>query len=208
MRDDKERTVSFDLAYRAFARARPYRRYVGSSGSDDREPLGTQYSVRHLLGGSFDARTRLLVWRDTGSAAAEPIACDARFPGWAAPFGLESYRVFLDEEGAGEYFFDDCSILPPCADYPLTRATQKVSYFHDEPEPTFDLARPSAFPFGKSYVVLRRAMLQNPPEQWEVLQGWVSVTHSAEDRYSVGQRAFRLDSACDPAPVAPAPSDF
>lgn len=190
-----------------------YKRYVDGSAIDNREPLGTQYEVRHLLGGAFDGGTRLLVWRDTGSPDAQPLRCGDS-PAWHGGFGFESYRVFFNEEGDGATFGDSCGVLPPCPPYPLTRATQKVAYHSDEPQPTFGFGRPFLHPdkdvplsFGKTYLVLRRPVGPSP-EDWIVLQGWVSAINSAEGRYSVGQRAIRLDSACDPGPIEPVPEDF
>lgn len=179
-----------------------YERYVEGSALDAREPLGTQYAVRHLVGGAFDGGTRLIVWRDTGSPDASPVeGCGA--PGWFNLGGLESYIVFLDETGRGTEQRDTCSTLPPCA-YPFRYATQAVGLAGGEGA-EFDLEG-SGFELGVTRLVLRRANGPDPAD-WEVLQGWVSVTSSAENRYSIGQRSFRLDSACDPGEIEPVGSE-
>lgn len=180
-----------------------YGRYVETSGLDAREPLGTQYAVRHVGGGAFDGGTRLVVWRDTGSSDAAPVEGCSR-PSWYGFGGLETYAVFFDEEGNATDYQDFCDILPPCS-YPFRYATQAVQIAGGE-DAEFGLVE-DGFGFGETYLVTRRAR-QLDPEQWQVLQGWVTAISSAEDRYSVGLRAFRLDSACDPAPIRPAPSDF
>lgn len=182
-----------------------YKRYVGGSAADGREPLGTQYSFRHLVGGGFDGGTRVIVWRDTGSAAAAPVAGCNR-PSWYGLSGLEAFYVFFDEEGGSTETRDTCVSHPfPTCAFPFRWATQAVS-FSGEPPAAFDLTG-SQFALGMTHLVLRRADAPDP-EDWEVLQGWVSVISSAEDRFSVGQRAMRLDSACNPGPVKPGPEDF
>ena len=41
-----------------------YGRYVGWDGSDQREPLATNFATRYVLGGDFSGGTNLVVWRD------------------------------------------------------------------------------------------------------------------------------------------------
>jgi len=180
-----------------------YGRYVNNSGLDDREPLGTQYAVRHLAGGSFDGDTRLIVWRDTGSPDASPVE-GCGLPSWYFLGGLESFVVFINEAGDALDFQDSCMTLPPCS-YPFGVATQAVGLSGGEAS-AFDLPN-AGFGFGETQLVLRRAIGPDP-SAWAVLQGWVSVISSAEGRYSISARAFRLDSACDPGPVEPGPEDF
>ena len=176
-----------------------YKRYVGGTAVDHREPLGTIYSFRHLVGGAFDGGTTVIVWRDTGSADAEPLQCQpVAFPSWYSfPGGLSSYRAYSDENGNVETERDACLILPPCGPNPTAFATQLVGYRTSTPEffPSSD--------FGWTYLVLRDA--RGPVNDWPILQGWVSVIHRANGRYSVGQRAQRLDSACAPGAVDPQP---
>jgi len=184
-----------------------YRRYVSGSAIDHREPLGTQYAVRHLKGGGFDGGTEFLVWRDTGSAEAELLNCETGPPpSWYGGYGMESFNVLISEEGETVHSQEtgrSCEILPPCTGiraFPL--ATQSVPF---QPN-TFDVPLEGA-QFGTTYINLRRASTVDP-EDWPVLQGWVVATNSALGRFSVGQRAMRLDSACDPGPSLFVPADF
>ena len=184
-----------------------YRRYVAASAIDHREPLGTQYAVRHLKGGGFDGGTDFLVWRDTGSAEAEPVDCEGSPPSWYGGYGLESFTVLISEEGETARSSETgliCEILPPCPDirkFPL--ATQSVLFGSGE----FPSVPPDGTQFGMTYINLRRASTVDP-EDWPVLQGWVVATNSALGRFSVGQRAMRLDSACNPGPSLFVPADL
>ena len=177
-----------------------YKRYVGGTAVDHREPLGTIYSFRHLVGGAFDGGTSVIVWRDTGSPDVELIQCTPvrTYPAWYGLGGLESYRVFTDEDGASQKDRDICPFPFPCGPFATAFATQMVEY---------NTTNPVFYPdsdFGWTYLVLRNT--RGLVEDWPILQGWVSVMHSASGRYSVGQRAQRLDSACAPGPVAPRPA--
>jgi len=177
-----------------------YRRYVAASAIDHREPLGTQYAVRHIHGGGFDGGTEFFVWRDTGSAEAEPLDCGVE-PSWYGSDGIESFNVLISEEGKTERYSLEtdrpCNEFPPC---PTIRA------FPDATQ-----SRPflegSGTQFGMTYINLRRASTVDP-EDWPVLQGWVVATNSALGRFSVGQRAMRLDSGCYPGPSLLVPADF
>lgn len=177
-----------------------YKRHVAGTAADRREPLGTQYSVRHLSGELFDAGTELLVWRDPGSPEAEPVACGEP-PEWFGTAGLASYSAVIGEEGAAgdvREFPQPCVILPPCVkDRAFPLVTQNASLG--------TLLEP--FRFGKAYLNLREASSEDPG-QWTVLQGWVSARARAFGRLSIGERAVRLDSACDPGPSKLVPSDF
>lgn len=180
-----------------------YKRYVGGTAADAREPLGTQYSFRHLVGGAFDGSTRVIVWRDTGSADSAPVEGCGK-PSWSGPGGLEAFYAFFDEEGAAIGTQDSCDTLPPCP-HPFGSATQYITLSGDLPI-GFDLSN-LQFGRGMTYLVLRRAHRPDPAD-WQVLQGWVTVISSAQDRFSVGLRATRLDSACDPGPIKPSPDAF
>ncbi|HVF60174.1 MAG TPA: hypothetical protein VNJ70_10230 [Thermoanaerobaculia bacterium] len=179
-----------------------YKRYVAGSGIDGREPLGTQYEIRHLLGGAFDGGTKAIIWRDTGSPAAVPVACDDS-PPWFGECGLKSYRVLFNEDGEATHRSDAClsDVLPTGGEImPAPNASQLATYGNVG----FYYTIPTPFPFGHTRLVLRDTG-GGDPNLALILQSWVSVINSAENRYSVGQRAIRLDSACAPAPVKPAP---
>ncbi|HEX9671044.1 MAG TPA: hypothetical protein VGC93_16365 [Thermoanaerobaculia bacterium] len=151
-----------------------YARYVGGDGRDARQPLGQRWGARFLTGGGFDGGTTLVVWRDTKSAAAAPVACGAQ-PAWgnlASP-GM----VMWDEEENATAFGASAERFP--------LAVQEVAVGSPE------LAAASAF--GWMAVDLGHAA---EPLFGGAAQGWVVVLHQAEGRYSAGHRAFRLDTAC------------
>ena len=181
-----------------------YRRYVAGSGVDGREPLGTLYSFRHMTGGVFDGGTHVIVWRDTGSAAAAPVDCQAA-PDWWGNSGLAGYRVFTDEADRACADLDVCNVNQEgfFCEWTTGQATQLVAMSRS----AFPELIPK-FPFGRTLISTREVGLSADPADWEVLQGWVSVTNSAQGRFSVGQRATRLDSACDPRPIEPPPSQL
>lgn len=172
-----------------------YRRYVAGSAGDGREPLGTQFSFRHLTDGGFDGGSQVVVWRDTGSPESEPVECGSR-PAWWGLEGLPGYRAYTDEADRVCADVDICSITPQFCLWPTGQAAQLVAMGR--------AGFPELFPpfsLGRTFITTRNVGDSPDPADWEVLQGWVSVTNDARDRFSVGQRATRLDSACDPAPI-------
>ena len=153
-----------------------YGRYVSGSGADQRQPMGSLYGARYLTGGGFDGGTQLVVWRDTKSADVSPVACGA-LPSWAplstgpVPMWDEAENLVVAEASASRFPW----------------ATQSVE--------VGSAALPTSAPFGWLTVDLNH---QSTALFGNSSQGWVVVTHSAEDRYSVGYRAFQLDSLWHP----------
>jgi uncharacterized repeat protein (TIGR01451 family) len=148
-----------------------YGTFVGGSGADDRQPLGTSYASSYLSGGAFDGGTQLLVWRD--AKVANPTAQQC---------GQEPARMTL---GGTIYDEDENSaaIVPSTQMAPWS--TQKMFLGSS----TFPLAHP----FGWVHLDL----WHSGALFGDVAQGWVTSRMSAQQRYSVGLRAIRLDSACD-----------
>ena len=153
-----------------------YGRYVSGTGIDQRQPMGSLYGARYLTGGGFDGGTQLVVWRDTKSADVSPVACGA-LPSWAplstgpVPMWDEAENLVVAEASASRFPW----------------ATQSVE--------VGSAALPTSAPFGWLTVDLNH---QSTPLFGISSQGWVVVTHSAEGRYSVGYRAFQLDSLWHP----------
>jgi hypothetical protein len=180
-----------------------YRRYVDGTAADDREPLGTFYGTRFLVGGAFSGGTTLAVWRDTNSANAEPISCAEEFRAeipFPSPFApLQAQLLAFDEEenpeiaGGADGCTDFGGVETRCF-FDLPWATQAVDLVLEETAPSTQLQVP--FHFGMLYLSLRDedgAATSAPP-----LQGWVTAIMRAEGLYSVNTRALRLDSACSP----------
>lgn len=152
-----------------------YARYVGGNGSDNRQPLGTLYGARYLTSGLFSG-TKLTVWRDTKSADAGPVDC-GNLPSWA-PLNAAAVPTWDEEENS--------FLLPSSADR-LPWATQQLT--------AGSSALPLVSPAGWLWLDLSHAAT---PLFGNVAQGWVTVLHtSSPGRYTVGHRAWRLDSACD-----------
>jgi hypothetical protein len=151
-----------------------YGRYGGGTGADNRQPLGRVFASRYLAGGIFAAGTRLMVWRDTKSPAALPVACGGA-PAWA-PLGLAPLVAWDEEENP---------VALGASDARLPLATQVI----DVGGP--DL--PVPFPFGWMRIDLRLAGGFGFGEE---AQGWVTTAQRAHGRFTVGTRAARLASPC------------
>jgi hypothetical protein len=185
-----------------------YSRYVASSGIDQREPLGTRYAARYVVGGAFSGGTRFHVWRDTGSPDKNPVACADFFrgespvprPTWGS---LRSYVVYFDEEenAVGGDFEGCVAVGLEFCFYNFPWATQQVQLSSTEETPS-TLLLFEGWEFGIAHISLRN---NNEDPDGPILQGWVSATMSAEGLYSLGQRALRLDSACAPEGDFPIP---
>lgn len=148
-----------------------YGRYVNGSAADHRRPLGTQYGVRYMGGSSFSGGTEVVVWRDTKSPGAAGTSCLQR-PAWA-PLAQEGILAFDEEENVE---------LLSANSAPLAVQRLKV-------DPT---GLTASAQFGWMLVDLSHSASLFG----DVAQGWVTVLSSAEQRYSIGQRAVRLDSLC------------
>lgn len=182
-----------------------YRRYVGGTAADDREPLGTVYASRFLTGGAFTGGTRLAVWREALFPSSEPIDCGPIF-GEAPiprPFLLPSALTAFDEEENAEIggATDACTGPGLGTDdcfYDLPWATQAMDAVVDpsEHDPRH-LTVP--FSFGRLHLTFYEQTLEGEVP----LQGWVTAILSAESLYSVNTRGVRLDSACEPGTELP-----
>ncbi|HMB55225.1 MAG TPA: hypothetical protein VKU40_18045, partial [Thermoanaerobaculia bacterium] len=143
-----------------------YQRYVAGRGTDNRQPLGNRWAARFLSGGAFDGGTDLMVWRDTGSPDASPIAC-ASDPAWW-PLATQPV-VAWDEQENAESLSAGEALGSACQSLHVGGAGLPVS-------PSFGWLQ---LDFG------------------EATQAWVVNVHSAGERFSVGERAFRLGSHCE-----------
>jgi hypothetical protein len=168
-----------------------YGRYVNWTAADNREPLGTNFAVRYLNGGTFDGGTDLLVWRDSKTSQA-PFTCPSTTgrPSWF-PLGQEGVVIFDESEDA--MVPDSSPISPQPPQFGLVafpaEAQRTVVNGPDLPVP-FDL--------GWLYLDLNATVTgnPNPPEDPAAAQGWVTVVVRGQGRFSVGFDAIQLDSAC------------
>ena len=169
-----------------------YGRFVGNTAIDNREPLPSVFGARYLNSAGFAGATELMVWRDTESAAIDPVACDAA-PEW---YPLPQRRVydFDEQENVAEAcFIPGCPVcsskfIPIYFDcLPLATARKTVGTdgyegfgFHDS---------------GWLYLDLNHLELAS--------QAWVTAILSAGGTFSVGLPAVALASSCDGLPEEP-----
>lgn len=149
-----------------------YGSFVGGSGIDDRQPLGTRYATRYVSGGVFDGGTQLVIWRDAKVARPTGVVCGQE------PRRLELAGVVRDEDGKATVLSSSRQLAPWSA--------QKVVLGGD----SFKL--PYAFGWLNLDLWHKGGTLFG-----DTAQGWVTTVMSAQQRFSVGLRAMRLDSACD-----------
>jgi hypothetical protein len=150
-----------------------YGRYMRFEAKDDRIPLSSLYYVRYMDGGPFTGGTDLMVWRDNRTASTATGSCGTS-PAWA-PLGEMQLVVFDEEENPTE-IVDGNS-------FPLT--TQKVH------------VGSAALPVPENYGFL---MIDLWHKNSTHAQGWVTVTMSAQGRFSTGHEALRADDLCNFGP--------
>jgi hypothetical protein len=177
-----------------------YGRYVAWTAADNREPLATSFGTRFLNGGAFSGGTSYLAWRDPKVNQA-PFTCPAipgSRPSWY-PLGQEGVMVFDEQENPDITL--PAPVFPPppvpaFAPFPAAASRAKV----DGPE------LPIAFDFGWMFLNLNTfvsAAGSNPPEDPGAAQAWVTQTHDAEGRFSVGYAGVQMDNATNASHFTP-----
>lgn len=173
-----------------------YGRYVGWTAADNREPLATNFAVRYTKQGLFDSGSCLTSWRDS-KVSQSSFTCGT-LPSWY-PLGQEKLAVFDEEENPQVPTTIPVSPQPP---------GETITPFPAEAQCTVvggdDL--PTTFDFGWIFLDLNTRVTQagaNPPADANAAQGWVTVTMSAQGRFSVGFNAVQLDNALTPNHLDP-----
>ena len=177
-----------------------YGRYTAPGNADNREPLATNYGVRHLVGGIFDGGTDLLVWRDSTTNSVSSFACGTG-PAWQ-PLSTRQVVIFDEEENPVTVQGPPVSGVPdaPGLD-PFPEETQRVTVGGPA------LPVPAGWEFGWMYLNLNHDTAGSGPaggvfNTFAVdplsAQAYVSAVYSALGRFSIGLDAIQLDSACDP----------
>jgi hypothetical protein len=173
-----------------------YGRYLGATGVDNREPLGTSWGTRFLNGGVFD-QTQLIVWRDSTANNVLPAGEDCGVgPDWF-PLNETEVIAWNESEDAVEIcFFTGGIISPPDDEDPACFPYETARYnFGDEP---LDVP----WNFGWAYLNLNlppdapTGDVDFPPPDGPLAQSYVSTIHSALGRFSVGLQAVELTNAC------------
>lgn len=170
-----------------------YARYTGGFGlADEREPLATQFAVRHVLGGAFSGGTDLLVWRDSKSSAASRFPCGTA-PAWY-PLATTDITIFDEEENPVMVQGPPVSGIPenPVLQ-PFPRETQRVAVGG----PTLPV--PAGWEQGWLHLDLDQIFLGGyQPVNPASSQGWVTAILTATGEFSVASDALQLDTACEP----------
>jgi hypothetical protein len=167
-----------------------YGRYVGWSAADNRRPLGTNFAVRYLDGGSFSGGTSLVVWRDSKINQAPftcPVVTGSR-PSWYR-LGQELLVIF-DEQEQAEVPLNNSTSPQTTGFSPFPAEAQRVVVG------SADL--PVPFNFGWLYVDLNTTVTPAgavPPIDPAAAQGWVAVKMIGGGLFSVGYDAIQLDNA-------------
>ncbi len=173
-----------------------YGRYVGFTAVDNREPLGTNFATRFLVGGPFTGGTDLVAWRDS-KVRQGAFKCGS-LPSWY-PLGQEAIVIFDEQEHPQVPQTFPVSPQPPQQGViPFPAETQRVSVGGT----TF----PVPYKFGWLFLDLNTTVAPAgnvPPEDPAAAQGWVSTLLQTSGRYSVGFDAIQLDSACHANHIAP-----
>ncbi len=197
-----------------------YGRYVDGQGgtiadasANNREPLGTAWGARYLNGGAFDGGTKYSVWRDStddlpglnnnlGYGCGLCAFGTGVGPDWC-PMNETQVVCWDEKEDAVElcFIFGGGVISPP--EDPSDPACFPLESNHVEVG-TGDLTPP--WPFGWCYLNLNHNCSTCfpggapwPPGGGDIAQSFVSATHDALGRFSVGYTAIELSSACSDA---------
>jgi hypothetical protein len=175
-----------------------YGRYVSWNAADDREPLPTVFSTRFLNGGPFSGGTTLTTWRDP-KVAQDPVACPAN-PSWY-PLNQEQVVVFDEQEQP--------FIVPPPPFFPQPPIPELMPFPAAAGSVQVGASSlPVPYSFGWLYLNMNTTVApagSNPPEDPALAQAWVTTTHSAEGRYSVGYAATQLSNPASLGEFQPGP---
>jgi hypothetical protein len=177
-----------------------YGRYVGAAGTDQREPLASNFASRFAVGGGFDGGTDLIVWRDNKLAlgAAIPVhSCAVGRFSWV-PLNQADVVAFDEAENPQDLCFQGDNFSPPTggAETCFPVEAQRVNLTSSD-VPFGSTPAPSAS-FGWIFLNLNTTVSGQvaglPPA---TAQAWVTTAMSAEGRYAVGYDAIKLDTVCD-----------
>ncbi len=179
-----------------------YGRYVSGSGIDDREPLATTFGVRYLNGGAFDGGTHLQVWRDSKYA---PGATCAGGPNYlsdshADAYGMTAAQIVVFDEDENPY-----TVVTGGPSGEPTPSSHCV--FCDESQSVQvggTLLDTGGYNFGWLYLNLNWASDNDATlgaGYTGIQQNWVTATHSALGRFSVGLNAVQLMNAAYEVPL-------
>jgi len=173
-----------------------YELFVNGSAADGREPLPTTWSARFLFGGTFNAGTEVVVWREAQTVPA-PFACGGSSLTGGFPLSVTNGAVFDEQEQAEGLPLGrpcppvpgDCQLILPPGSWATTRTQVGSAQF------------PVSFFFGWYVADFQNA--QPPPGAFGGRQAWLGIDMNSNRKISVALAGTPLDSGC--GPVAPVP---
>ncbi|MGE4191288.1 MAG: hypothetical protein AB7G12_15500 [Thermoanaerobaculia bacterium] len=154
--------------------------------ADYRESLGTTFAAHYYRNAQFSGGTHLQVWRDS-TYDGSPFTCGGA-PGWY-PIGQSQVVIFDAQENTEVP--DICQISPCPPGNP-------EDLFAPREANVIDVDDIATFPSGWIYMNLNE---QYGEGDYELRQNWVSQTHDAEGRFSVGYAAVVISDFCDSTSV-------
>ncbi|MFL6234388.1 MAG: hypothetical protein ACJ76N_14745 [Thermoanaerobaculia bacterium] len=167
-----------------------YRRYVGGSGADGRQPLPQYWAARFAdFGLSPEDGTDLIVWRDSGRIV-DPFPC-GHPPSWYPLLLPGSYQAFDEQEKPFIPPFTPVDPQPPPP--PADQLPAEANRFRIGKE-----RFPIPYKFG--WLSLDLGLWPDPS------QAWVGMVLKAQGHFSVSLGATVLADACQPGfPPVPVP---
>ncbi len=166
-----------------------YGRYVAWSAADNREPLVGTFATRYAQGGGFDGGTDLIVWRDSKVQMNGTGFTCGTLP---SPYRLGQEDIVIFDEQEQPVAPPGCQVSPCDENEELTPfpwEAQRVAVGGP--------ALPVPYDFGWLYLNLNFNSVNEPPEDINAMQNWVTTVMSAQGQYSVGFDAIALDSTCN-----------
>jgi hypothetical protein len=176
-----------------------YSRYVGNSGLDAREPLGTIFATRFLNGGVFEGGTHLIVWRDSTADDQPATGFDCAVgPSWEP---LSQREIVVFDEFENPVVAEGCTISP-CPEeeglIPFPLETQRTAVGGAD--------LPVPFEYGWLYLDLHFPVDDTgvvgdvDPTDGRMTQSYVITNHDAKGFYQVGHPATTLRLATELPP--------
>lgn len=160
-----------------------YKRFVGLTAADNREPLGTNHAVQYFSG---LADTEIIYWRDPLSLV---VGTTTDLPPWA-PLGQVQATLFDEAQTA--------CVLPAVGIEPFPVHAGKTALLLPQ-GPSFETTALDSLglckPFGWVHLNLNHPNVGATPI---VSQSWVGVLYRREDGQAGMMDGMELDSACAP----------
>ncbi|MGE4190081.1 MAG: hypothetical protein AB7G12_09285, partial [Thermoanaerobaculia bacterium] len=152
---------------------------------DFRESLASTFAAHYYRNAQFDGGTQLQIWRDS-TYEGLPFPCGAPGDNNNVWYPMDQIQVVIFDSQENTEIPDICQISPCPPDDP-------DALFAPREANIIDMDDLATFPSGWIYMNLGH--IDGPNH--EVRQNWVTQTHSAEGRFSVGYAAVAISDFCD-----------